>query len=216
MAKVSDTKNAPPQIGRPVGSLEEVRALGVPTRNIATCSAHAERDNMGCPVWEWCDRAYRGTAPQNEIAEYIGPEGDTRDVVRPCFDWVKEEVESLENGTLITIKGYAGEKYYARGSVKRHVERDPDCNDCTKGKCEAYDDSDAIEHVCPEFPAAAVHPELRKFARKMDARSKGAQRTRAARRVALLGGNDEEVVDAVADTEGKTERKSRFGRGSRS
>ena len=195
MAKVSDRNDAPPQIGRPVGSLAEVKALGVPTRNIATCSAHTERENMGCPVYELCDRRFRDTRPQNEVGEYVGAEGDLRRVVRPCFDWVKEEAESYENGTLITIIGYAGDPYTIRGSEKKHRERDPNCNDCSAGKCVAYVDRDDLPMICPEFPAAAVHQELQKFARKLLAKAEGAVRARKARTLALLGGGEDDPTE---------------------
>ena len=191
MAKVSDDRNAPPQIGRPIGSLAEVQALGVPTRNIATCSAHTERENMGCPMRHLCDRDFRDARPQNEIVQIISSDGNVRTTILPCFDTVKMEAELEDNGGLITVIGGENDKFHTRGSVKRHPERDPNCNDCAKGKCEAYDDVEDIALTCPEFPPAALHDELKKFARRIEARHLGSSRKREQVRAALLGGEDD-------------------------
>ena len=89
MAVVSTEKDAP-QIGVPVGSRERVEALGVPTRNIATCSAHTP-DNRGCPMWAICDRAFKGDRPHNQIVRRISSSGGLRVYHAPCFDIVGKE-----------------------------------------------------------------------------------------------------------------------------
>lgn len=206
MAKVSVEQDVP-QIGVPVGSKAEVEALGVPTRNIATCSARTH-DNHGCPMWEFCDREFQGTRPQNQIVRRTNTAG-VRTYAAPCYDIVPREYTANDNGELYEIVGGEGETYQYRGSRKRHEKRDPDCNDCAAGKCNVFDDVEDLEATCPEFPPAAVHPELKKFARKIVARQQTSVRQKAAIRNSLLGGDDVDEKDEKSD-------KPRFGRGSRS
>lgn len=174
MAKVN-LDNDYPQISRPVGSSAEVLELSVPLRNVATCCAHAEGENgqMGCPMWKSCDRAFRGDRPQNEIMKVITKEGGIRVYHAPCFDNVKRELELDATGGYAEVIGVEGDTYLCRGSVKRHVTRNPDCADCVKGECNIWDDRDDIEQLCPEFPRAADHPELQKFSRIKVARERG-------------------------------------------
>lgn len=198
MALVTNEKEAP-QLGTPVGSRAEVEALGCPLRNIATCSAHTA-DNMGCHFFGICDRDFRGTRPQNQIVQRISSNGGVRRYHAPCFAIVPKEAVASDNQELYEVIGGEGDTYTGRGSVKRHPKRDPNCNDCSQGKCEAWDDKEDIEYLCPEFPAAATHPELVKFARKIVARKGGAVKQKAAIRARLLGGEDDpdEVAEVAA------------------
>lgn len=190
MARVAQDHDVP-QIAVPVGSREEVEALGVSTRNIATCSKRTDRDNFGCPMRDRCDREHRDTRPHNEIVETIGTTGDVRVGVCACFVTVRAEVDSEDKGTLVRVIGHEGDTFKYRGSRKLHVTRDPNCNECMQGKCEKYVD-DEFESVCEQFPAAATHPELRKFARRREARIGGSVSRRAAIERKLLGGADDE------------------------
>lgn len=195
MAKVSHEHDIP-QIPTPVGSLEEVRALNVPTRNIATCSERDSAKNFGCPEHPHCDRAFRGDRPRNEIVRKIGRGGDVRTVCQACFVTVREEINQDDKGVLVQVIGGEGDDYEYRGSVKAHIKRDPNCNDCSQGKCDKWVDHDGVhapllKGTCPAFPAAATHPELVKFARRAEARMTGSQQRRAAMERKLLGGDDE-------------------------
>lgn len=202
MAKVSTDKTAP-QIGMPVGSRKEVEDLGVPTRNISTCSAHS-MDNRGCAFRDICDRDHRDTRPRYEIVQKISSSGNIRRYHAPCFMVVPKEASATDNGELYEVIGGEGDTYYGRGSVKRHLKRDPNCNDCTHGRCEAWDDREDLEFHCPEFPAAATHPELVKFARKIMARKGGAIKAKAAIKARLLGGEEEpEVPEKTHATKSK-------------
>jgi hypothetical protein len=210
VALVTNEKEAP-QLSQPVGSRQEVEDLGCPTRNISTCSLHTP-DNMGCEQFRVCDREWRGTRPRNEIVQRISAAGGVRVTHMPCFAIIPKELAANDNGELYEVIGGEGETYSGRGSVKRHPHRDPDCNDCSLGKCEAWDDREDLEFHCPEFPAAATHKELVKFARKIVARKGGAVRQKAAIKARLLGGDEPEEVSEVAEVKSG---KSRFGRGSR-
>lgn len=192
MARVQMDDDAP-QIGRPVGSKEEVEELGVSTRNIATCSLRQDRENFGCPMWKSCDRVFRGTRPQNQVYQITKKGGETRISHGPCFDVVQMELNAEANGGYVEVldEFKEGMSYISRGSVKRHKKRDPDCDDCQNGRCTVYDDKDDIEFLCPEFPPAAEHRELRKFARSMKARARGRKQKREAIKSRLLEGDGE-------------------------
>ena len=216
MALVTNEKEAP-QIFRPVGSRREVEDLGCPLRNIATCSAHTS-DNMGCAAFGICDREWRGDRPRNEVVQRISSAGGVRVYHAPCFANVPKEAAANDNGELYEVlevespEGEPDTKYIGRGSVKRHPKRDPNCNDCQLGKCEAWDDREDIEYACTKYPAAATHPELVKFARKIVARKGGAVRQKAAIKAKLLGGEDDPVAEEVDVAKND---KPRFGRGAR-
>lgn len=164
-----------PQISQPVGSSKEVQDLEVPLRNVATCTVHSEGESgsMGCPVWKLCDRAYRGSRPQNEIMKTITKEGGIRVYHDACFNNIRREVQLDKSGGYAAVIGSEGDTYLSRGSVKRHPKRDPDCPDCIKGECNIWDDKTDIPQLCPEFPAAADHDELKKFAMIKEARERG-------------------------------------------
>lgn len=204
MARVSMKDNAPPQIGHPVGSLEELRALGLndrEMRNIRSCSA-------SCPVFEICDRSYRGTRPQNEVVRKVNRAGKVRVYVAPCYDTVQKESVAAENFESYTIIGGEGDEYTYKGSEKLHSVRDPNCNDCTHGRCEKYQNRNDLKAICPAFPPAAEHPELVMFAERVQARQSTGVRKAEAIKEALLSGAAEVNV-AKGD-------KPRFGHGSRS
>jgi hypothetical protein len=189
MARVQVDQDVP-QIGRPVGSREEIEAMGLPTRNIATCSAHQDRENMGCPVWRNCDREFRGKRPQNQPYQITKSGGEVRTTCGACFDVVALELQVEANGGLVEVIGKEGTTYLGRGSIKRHKKRDPDCDDCHNGKCNAYDDVEDLEFTCPKFPPASTHKELRKFARAIAAKNRGRQSRRQNIKDRLLGEDD--------------------------
>jgi hypothetical protein len=176
-----------PQIARPVGSLKELAALGVPTVNIATCSAHVDRQNMGCPVYKLCDREFRDSTPQNQVFTVIKRDGNMRTSCGPCFDVVLKETQIEANGGLVKVVAGEGETFLSRGSVKLHPKRDPNCNECAQGKCDKYEDREDLVVTCLPFPAAARHPELVKFARVVEARQEGRSRSRKSLEAQLLG-----------------------------
>jgi len=198
MAVVSTEKDAP-QIGVPVGSRERVEALGVPTRNIATCSAHTP-DNRGCPMWAICDRAFKGDRPHNQIVRRISSSGGLRVYHAPCFDIVGKEETANDNDELYEVIGGEGDSYEGRGSVKKHPKRDPNCNDCSQGKCEAWVDVENAEFTCPQFPDPETHRELVRFARKKVARMGSAVKQKAAIKARLLGGVEEPEDTDEPDT----------------
>lgn len=193
MTRVAVTHDVP-QIFIPVGSLAEVKALGLPTRNISTCSERDDRNNYGCPLWEHCDRTFRGDRPHNEIVRTIGTNGDVRFIARPCFMTVQAELDSVDKNTLVQVIGGEGDSYTYRGSQKAHIKRDPDCNDCMQGKCEKWVDVAEIPAVCDQFPPAATHRELVKFARRNEARKGSSAMRKEKLERALLGGGDEDMV----------------------
>lgn len=203
MARVNIEADVP-QIGRPVGSKEEIEDLGIPTRNIATCSRHLDRENMGCAMYDNCDRAFRGTTPENEIYTIVKPGGELRTTHGPCFDNVALELSSDANGGYVEIVGCQGDTYLGRGSVKLHKKRDPDCNDCFDGKCIAYVDKDDIEVNCPVFPKAATHPELLKFARRKGAAERRRKQNRDERRKLLE--NDEDKAERKLELKREIEK----------
>lgn len=191
MAKVA-LDHKVPQIGRPVGSKAEVEALDIPTRNISTCSRRVDKENFGCPVWEHCDRAFRGDRPQNEVVRTITSDGNLRVTVNPCFVNVRKEREADGKGMLVEVIGHEGEKYHYRGSVKVVT----DCPDCARGECKRphmYKDEDEIEGTCPRFPAAEEHRELQRFARLREARIGTSMNKKAALRRQLLGADEPEA-----------------------
>jgi len=205
-------------IVQPVGSRKEVEDLGCPLRNIGTCSQPAP-GNMGCVSFSICDREWRGDRPRNEIVQRISSAGGIRVYHAPCFAIIPKEAAANDNQELYEVIGgesVPGEPdtvYVSRGSVKRHPRRDPNCNDCSLGKCEAWDDKEDIEYTCTRFPAAATHKELVKFARKIVARKGGAIKQKAAIKARLLGGEDDPVAEQV---DVANNDKPRFGRGARS
>lgn len=192
MAKVS-LDHKVPQIGMPVGSKAEVEALGIPTRNIATCSRRVDRENAGCPMREHCDRDFCGTRPQNEAVRMITSDGNLRVTVNPCFINVRKEREADGKGMLIEVIAREGEEYTYRGSVKV----DADCPDCKRGECKRphmYRDSDELKAVVPAFPPAAEHKDLKRFARLREARTETSTNKKAALRKQLLGGDENAKV----------------------
>ena len=206
MAKVSMKDNAPPQIGYPVGGLEELRALGLDDkalRNIRSCSE-------SCPVWYICDRSFRGTRPQLEVVRKVNRNGKIRVYVGPCYDTVHHESVAADNFESYTIIGHEGDEYTYKGSEKLHPQRDPNCNDCSHGRCEKYVDRNDLKVTCPTFPPAAEHPELVMFAERVAARQSTGVRTKEALDRALLPGS------ATVETVNVTKEKPRFGSGSRS
>lgn len=188
----STVENDTPQVSTPVGSLEEVKALGVPTRNICTCSEREDKKNAGCPVWDFCDRKFRGTRPQFQIYQLVTREGNTRITHDACFNIVRKEMDADDKRQLVEVIGGEGDEYTYRGSVKLHPVRNPNCNECAQGKCEKWEDRSDLKFTVPEFPPAADHDELVKYSRKIDARQRGGVIKKADRREALLGPTDEE------------------------
>lgn len=188
MALVTNEKEAP-QISTPVGSIKEVEALGCPTRNIATCSRHTQ-DNRGCPFFDICDREHKGERPRFEVVRRISGNGGIRVYHAECFNVVPKEATASDNQELYEVIGGEGDVYVGRGSVKKHPKRDPNCNDCAQGKCEAWIDVEDLEYTCPTFPPAAQHRELIKFERKNVARRGSAIKQKAAVKTRLLGESD--------------------------
>jgi len=216
MARVRFDEDVP-SISRPVGSLDEVKELAGPhltkafTRNIASCSEHRDRENRGCDEWESCDRTFRGSRPQLEVVEFIGSGGNVRVMAIPCYAAIKKERNDANKGTSTRVIGGEGSEYTYQGSEKLHLRRDPDCNLCVKGECHLSKDSE-FTAVCGTFPAAETHPDLRKFARKIVARTRGSVNRREEARARLLGGEDESDVGTSAA--GPTDNP-RLGRGPR-
>lgn len=188
MAKVS-LDNKAPQINRPVGSLDELKVLGVPTRNICSCSDRAV-GNAGCPVDYACDRAWKGTRPQMQVIRLTTKDGRVRVSESPCFNVIKKELDAEDKGNLVEVIGGEGDEYTYRGSVKRHPVRDPNCNYCAQGKCELWDDKNDLKKTCAEFPPAATHPELVKFAHKVRAKTETGVQKRENLKEQLYGPND--------------------------
>lgn len=195
MAKVS-IKDELPQIGLPVGSKEELAALGITgknLRNISTCSAH-EEFNMGCPLYENCDRAWRDARPQNQVAEEVKPDGNMRRYHAPCFYVVGRELVAEKNGGYVEVIGGEGMTYKGRGSERRHP--DPvkgaaaGCIACAERKCIVYDDKDDIPVTCPPYPLAEEHVDLRRFARIVKANVDRRERSKVTRRRTLLKDDD--------------------------
>jgi hypothetical protein len=184
VAKV-DVEREYPQISQPVGSKKEVEALGVPLRNIATCSVHTV-ENMGCPSYRICDREFKDDRPRNQIYQLIKRSGDIRTSCGACFDVVKLESQIEANGGLVKVVGGEGDKFKNRGSQKLHPRRNADCNDCASGKCEKYEDV-VEEVVCKPFPPASEHAELVKFDRIREARDSNRDRSRKSLEAQLLG-----------------------------
>lgn len=208
MARVTDRDNAAPQIGRPVGSLQELKDLEVPTRNIASCSEPEGNKNAGCPVWKYCDRAYRGTRPQMEVVRKVNRKGQVRVYEAPCFDTVLKESSALENRELYDVIGHEGDEYTYKGSVKLHEKRDPSCNDCAQGKCEKYRDRNDLKAVCSAFPQAGDHPELVMFSEMISARKSTGVRQKEAIRESLLPGSGEGKTINVAKGDGRGARSA--------
>lgn len=203
MARVS-LDNDYPQIARPVGSSEEVKALDVPLRNVATCCAHVDGKDgaMGCPRYsEQCDREYRGTRPRMEVMKVITKEGGIRVYHAPCFDNVGREIELEAQGGYAEVIGQEGDTYLSRGSVKRHIKRDPDCPDCARNDCNIWDDKDDIPQECPPFPKAEEHEELKKFANIKKARERGHIVKRSQQAERLLSDHDTENAKVVRRAE---------------
>ena len=176
MAKVN-LENDYPQISRPVGSSAEVMELDVPLRNVATCCAHRNGEDgaMGCPMWAYCDRSYKGTRPRMEVMKTINKEGGLRVYQSPCFDNIAREVQlAAQGGYSEVLADETSEEntFLTRGSVKLNQE----CPDCARGDCNRthkYEDRDDIEETCAPFPMAREHAELKRFALVMEARTRG-------------------------------------------
>jgi len=212
MARVS-LENKIPQIGKPVGSRDRVEALTgeVGLRNIATCSRFQERVNRGCSEYGECDREFRGTRPHNEIVHITTADGNVRTQCMACFETVRKERDADAKQMLIEVIGGEGDEYTYRGSVKLHPKRDPNCNKCAEGKCEAYVDKDDLKATCPPFPEPEEHRELVKFARIREARGRIKGNTKAALRRRIFGPEDaapDEVEDDVLE---QSERNAKKG-----
>lgn len=181
MAKLVLRENLP-SIKMPCGGVEELEELGLSQeegdlRDIATCSRHTDM-NAGCARWDNCDRAYKGSRPQNEVYLEVKKDGLQRITHGPCFHVVGRELHALSNGGLVEVLAPEGTRYKGRGSVRRHPTPDPTCLACRSGTCTAYD-SQEIEVDCPKFLEAAKHPDLTKF---MRVQHSSRERTRLLRR----------------------------------
>lgn len=191
MAKVS-LDHKIPQIVKPAGSRDDVESLtgDVGLRNISTCSARVERHNFGCQEYPNCDRDFRGTHPQNEIVRITTADGNLRTQCMACFETVRKEREADGKQMLVEVIGGEGDTFQYRGSIKLHPKRDPNCNKCSEGKCEAYVDKEDLEMICPPFPPAEEHRELIKFARIREARGRISTKTKSALRRRIYGPED--------------------------
>lgn len=184
MAKVS-LENKAPQINRPVGSLDELRVLGVPSRNICTCSDRGDK-NAGCPMDYACDRPWKGTRPRMQVLRLTTRDGRVRVSETPCFEAVRKELDADDKGNLVEIIGGEGDEYTYRGSERRNKN----CPDCANGECKrthVWDDKSDLKKVCGEFPPAATHPELVKFAHKVRAKTETGVQKRENLKAQLYG-----------------------------
>lgn len=206
------------QIFVPVGSYEEVKAMGAPVRNIATCSEHDNKNNMGCPMYEDCDREWRGQGrPRNESYRIVTKDGTTREGCAACFHNVRIGQQVEANGGLFDIIGGEGDKYRQRGSRRVHPKRDPECHLCMNGECTLVEELDPEEPdtIVPPYPSADKHPELRKYRRARDARKTVTERDRERRRRQILGPDpvtEEEYaqdVEPAHEADGSDARRGR-------
>lgn len=207
MARVS-LEHKVPQIVKPVGSRDEVESLAgdVGLRNISTCSRRQERTNFGCALYEDCDRDFRGTRPHNEGVRITTSDGNLRVQCMACFETVRKEREADAKGMLVEVIAQEGESITYRGSVKMHPKREPTCNKCSEGKCEAYIDVEDLEMTIPKFPDAAEHRDLIKFARIRDARGRISANTKKALRRRIYGPEDEAQDEKPAAKKGDNAR----------
>lgn len=159
----------------PVGTVEEVIALGIDPRRVATCS-YPSATNMGCPYYrpekgitcmfpEVRDANQgKGAGPENR-GFYVrrGPAGTKwQGFVMPCHLVMKNESE-LMHQTGKT--GHAYSRFYNPGEevkqfvrVRRHPDDRPDktCAQCKKGECKKMMDYVMTMEIKPyERPAEA-------------------------------------------------------------
>lgn len=145
----------------PVGTVEEVSELQLPLYNFATCSAQTP-NSMGCPWKRFCDTGnvhlraiVSGHTPPGHAKPLAGPEtiavfrqltlseGRAAAVLEiPCYAYYysglhQRRQQMGETGEIIKILGVAGDgkKYRFVETVRAHTKRNPDCDDCTAGRC---------------------------------------------------------------------------------
>jgi hypothetical protein len=120
----------------------------------------------------------------------VNSAGKVRVYQAPCFDTIPREAVAADNHELYDIIGGEGEEYTYTGSVKKHPVRDPNCNACAQGRCEAYENRNDLKAVCAEFEPAAEHHELVQFAERVRARTTTGVRKKEAVRESLLPGSE--------------------------
>ena len=169
----------------PIGTANEVRALGLPLNVTASCSLQTPT-NRGCAYFSRCRfREIRdGAQPQGHKKPLAGPEnvavyvqlskaqGGAADVqFKACFDYYvsglhqrwRHMVESeSDDGEVVKLLGVAGngKTYAMREQVKMHVIKDPNCQACATNTCYMMktvrgEDGKLPRRAIPSFPRAA-------------------------------------------------------------
>jgi hypothetical protein len=187
MAKDPDIKRSLPQIPFPVGSLDELKALGIEgkdLRGIASCS-EPDQFNRGCAMFEACDRERRGTRHEFEVYDEVKSSGEVRRAHGECWFVVARELVADKNRGFVQVVGGPGFKYKYQGSRRLHPKPVDGCIACAERKCSVYVD-DEFEIECPSAKPASEHPMLKRFARVVEARENRGAQVKAQRRRVLL------------------------------
>ena len=155
----------------PVGTPEEVRAIGGDPLEIPTCSMPS-RQNKGCTWFPICRaRAFRDRkdgkmGPANgavfiQLSDAEGGHADIREV--SCFGYFTSGLgaryeQTREPGEIIKILGWEGDgkKYDMRETRRAHEKPEPNCQACAEKKCYAIEEKVVAKelHAFPR-PGAA-------------------------------------------------------------
>lgn len=146
---------------RPIGTREEIDRLRLDPTNVATCSPKTNR-NLGCGHFSYCRfRQIRDGATLKGCTEPLkGPEqiavyyetspaqgGESQIFEMPCWQFYENLNDRYEQmrktGDVIKILAIAGQlgkdgkplKFKFESTVRAHAKRDPNCDDCSQGKC---------------------------------------------------------------------------------
>lgn len=143
----------------PIGTLDEIDAVGLPRRITASCSMQTS-ENRGCPWFSKCRfRQIRdGAQPPGHERPLKGPEnvavyvqlaqgqGGAADIkFMSCETYYQSGLHARwrnmigeeGSGEVIKVLGIAGDgkKYIQKEHVKMHKTKDPNCPDCATNTC---------------------------------------------------------------------------------
>jgi len=156
----------------PIGTLPEIKAMGLPPNTTASCSLQMQ-GNRGCPWFSKCRfREIRdGVTPKGHKLPLAGPEnvavyvqlsqgqGGAVDIkMLPCSDYYQsglhERWRNMENsGEVIKVLGVAGNgrEYTMQETRKLHIKKDPNCQACAANNCFMHEAVRAKRPI-PRFP----------------------------------------------------------------
>jgi hypothetical protein len=139
----------PREIHFPVGTVEEVQALGLDPKEVRTCSASLDNRNKGCRFYghsggcrfrEVWNAKGGPQGPENRgVYKIIEDTGATQGFILPCYAIMETMSERMDQAKKIgeIYSGFRkpGEKIKRTYSEKLHKTKDANCTACQKNDC---------------------------------------------------------------------------------